>query len=348
MRSRFSKKNSGGGKGGKSDKKDPDKDKEEPPSTDLSKSTTSEPSKSTTNNKTPTKNLGSVSRIRDLDKQTQHGLNRFGDLATQYSDDESSNGDGSFLPVDADTAVNDTNKTSNPYFSSVVADNILYRFDYTDRYGTRHRCLSLVNRAVARMALDSTDESSDDKEIIPDSGATSHMFHSARYFTGDYTRCANSFVVVGDGQRIPVQGYGTARIKIDGKVIVLPNALHVPGLESNLFSATRHGSNGDGCAFIISNGTMHLSFPTFSITRPVPSSGNLRVSLDKMTANDWIFNDFECGLQQMELFDSQVDFLNRVYFGRAVTRAQKKQKLNKLRAKLQQHADETRNAAAEH
>ena len=118
MRSRFLKKNSGGGKGGRNNKKDSDKDKEEPPSTDPSKSTTSEPSKNTTNNKTPTKNLGSVLRVRDLDEQTQHGLNRFGDLATQYSDDESSNGNGSFLPVDADTAVNDTNKTSNPYFSS--------------------------------------------------------------------------------------------------------------------------------------------------------------------------------------------------------------------------------------
>ena len=54
------------------------------------------------------------------------------------------------------------------------------------------------------MVTDSADVNSDKDEIIPDSGATSHMFNSAQYFTGDYTRCANSFVVVGDGQQIPV------------------------------------------------------------------------------------------------------------------------------------------------
>ena len=73
-------------------------------------------------------------------------------------------------------------------------------------------------------------------------------------------------MVMGDGQRIKVAGYGIAKIKIDGHIITLVNALHVPELESNLFSATRHGSNGAGCSFLLSQGLMHLSFPLLSIT----------------------------------------------------------------------------------
>ena len=95
---------------------------------------------------------------------------------------------------------------------------------------------------------------------------------------------------MGDGERVPVRGYGTARIKVDGYVIILKNALHIPELESNLFSATRHGSNGDGCAFLITKGVMSLSFPDFTINQEVPLDGDLRIKLQPLNKTDWHFS----------------------------------------------------------
>ena len=82
-------------------------------------------------------------------------------------------------------------------------------------------------------------------------------------------------MILGDGTCIRVCGYGTTRIKIDGHIIVLENMLHVPNLESNLFSTTCHGSNDDGCSFLLAKGEMHLIFPTFTITRDISVDGDL-------------------------------------------------------------------------
>ena len=51
----------------------------------------------------------------------------------------------------------------------------------------------------------------------------------------DYVTCTNVFVLMGDGSEIPVLGFGTSRMKIDGFVTRLVNSLHVPGLDCDLF-----------------------------------------------------------------------------------------------------------------
>ena len=80
--------------------------------------------------------------------------------------------------------------------------------------------------------------------IVPDSGATSHMRCNHMDFEGDYVTCNDVFVLMGDNSEISVLGYGTFRLKINGHVVRLVNSLHVPDLDVDLFSCTRHALYG--------------------------------------------------------------------------------------------------------
>ena len=51
-------------------------------------------------------------------------------------------------------------------------------------------------------------------EIVPDSGATAHMLILEEFFEGDYQRCTDVSVLMGDGTRVPVHGIGIACISI--------------------------------------------------------------------------------------------------------------------------------------
>ena len=74
-----------------------------------------------------------------------------------------------------------------------------------------------------------------DVEFLPDSGATSDMRKDRSVFEDDYVACNDVFVLMGDGHEIPVLGYGTFRMKIDGYVTRLINSLYVPGLDCDFF-----------------------------------------------------------------------------------------------------------------
>ena len=113
--------------------------------------------------------------------------------------------------------------------------------------------------------------------IIPDSGATSHMRRNRMDFEGDYVLCDNVFVLMGDHSEIPVLGYSTSRVKINGHVVRIVNSLHVPDLDVDLFSCTRHGSNGKGNTFFLGEGKMHLTFPAFTVTNNIPKNGDLKL-----------------------------------------------------------------------
>ena len=88
----------------------------------------------------------------------------------------------------------------------------------------------------------------DDNGIVPDSGSTSHMRKDRLVFEDNYAACNDLFVLMGDGTEIPVLGYGTSRMKIDGHATLLFNSLHVLGLDCDLFSSTRHSMIGKGCS----------------------------------------------------------------------------------------------------
>ena len=65
------------------------------------------------------------------------------------------------------------------------------------------------------------------------------------------------------------------------------NSLHVPGLDSDLFSFTKHGRMDHGHSFLLEGGNMYLSFPKFSIAQAISEDGDLRVPLDPMSGKDW-------------------------------------------------------------
>ena len=126
----------------------------------------------------------------------------------------------------------------------------------------------------------------DNNEIVGDSGVASHMRKNKLVFEDDYVACNNVFVVMGDGAEIPVFGYDTSCMKTDGHVTQLLNSLHVPGLDCNLFSCTRHGMIVKGCSFFLGDGKIYLTFPKFTISYDIPVNGDLRVQLEPLTEED--------------------------------------------------------------
>ena len=155
-------------------------------------------------------------------------------------------------------------------------------------------------------------------------------------FEDNYVTCTNVFVLMGDGSEIPVLGFGTSRMKIDGFVTRLVNSLHVPGLDCDLFSCTRHGRNGRGCSFILIDSQMHLSFPKFTITRDIPINGDLRLTLEPLNDNDWGIPNFICDGtelkdEHLDVFQTRLDMLNQVFKGRVMTRAQRKKNMDALK-----------------
>ena len=135
---------------------------------------------------------------------------------------------------------------------------------------------------------------------------------------------------MGDASRVPVAGYGTGRIKLDGHVVCMENSLHVPSLESSLFSTTKHARNGTGNTFLLSNSQMYLTFPNFSIEQPIPPNGDLRLNLEHLTENDWGIPSYVCNgeendLEHLDNFGHRLFFLNKIFRGRAVTRAKQKE-----------------------
>lgn len=92
---------------------------------------------------------------------------------------------------------------------------------------------------------------------------------------------------MGDASRIAVAGYDICHIKINGNVTHVLKYLHVPDLDSSLFSVTKHGRINYGHSFILVGGNMHLSFQKFPITQPIPKNNDVRVPLQILTNDDW-------------------------------------------------------------
>ena len=143
--------------------------------------------------------------------------------------------------------------------------------------------------------------------------------HKHDFEPGSYVACSDVFVLMGDGSEVPVAGYGVSRIKINGKVVRLENSLHVPTLDSDLLSTTRHACNGKGCTFLLGNSQMHLTFPEFSVISPIPADGDLRLDLEDLTEHDWNLPDFICnGVEEdvtgsLETLERRMKFLNHVF-----------------------------------
>ena len=130
---------------------------------------------------------------------------------------------------------------------------------------------------------------------------------------GNYKKCHDVFILMGDCTPVPVVDHSTARIKLKGHVTCLENCLHVPSLIMSLFFTTKHGRNATGCSFLLVDSKMHLTFPTFSVTCPIPANGDLQLDLEDLTEDDWgipthIYNGKEDDASHLD------DFGNVLYF----------------------------------
>ena len=137
--------------------------------------------------------------------------------------------------VDAKTAVNDVNKDNESDYFCIVINGILKPLDRIASDGTIRKCISVAKHCIyiIRYSTSPDDKTSlvtDNDEIVPDSGVTSHTRKNISVYEDEYVACNNVFVLMGDGTEIPVLGYGTSCMKIDLHVTRLINSLHVPGI----------------------------------------------------------------------------------------------------------------------
>ena len=66
-------------------------------------------------------------------------------------------------------------------------------------------------------------------ECCADSGATDIMLPDYNAFTS-YHKCFHRFALLGDNTKLPILGEGTVVFSLNGKVIMVRDAIHVPGL----------------------------------------------------------------------------------------------------------------------
>ena len=109
-------------------------------------------------------------------------------------------------------------------------------------------------------------------------------------------------------------------LKINGNVTRIINSLHGPGLDSDLFSVTKHERMDHGHFLLLEGGNMHLSFPKFSITQTNSEDGDLRVPLDPMSIEDWniptyVLDGDNCSDDYLNNYKDRIDMLNWIAKG---------------------------------
>ena len=250
--------------------------------------------------------------------------------------------------VDAKTAFNNVNKNNESDYFCILINGILKSLDYIASDGTIKKCISLAKYCINIVRSSTSSDTSsvtNNDEIVPDSGVTLHMRKNISVFENDYVACTNVFVLMGDQIEIPVLGYGTLRMKIDGHVTGLIKNLHVPGLDCDLFSCNQHGRNSKGCSLFLDDSKMYLTFLKFIISYDIPVNGDLRIQLDFLTDEDWeIPNALGEGTpihnQDLDHFGTRLDMVNEILRGRIMTRAQKRIQLDRLKQALDQNTRE--------
>ncbi len=94
--------------------------------------------------------------------------------------------------------------------------------------------------------------------VVADAGAKDHMFPDKPAFIS-YKAVSNLQVCMGNNAFIPILRTGTAIITLNGKRILVRNALHVPGLVIPLYSLCAHLTQ-HGYGFIEANEYWMLVF----------------------------------------------------------------------------------------
>ena len=100
--------------------------------------------------------------------------------------------------------------------------------------------------------------------IIIDSGATHHMWADASAFKS-FTKMDNCYVTLANNHKIPTLGRGTIQLLIDGYILQLHDAYHVPALQFSLYSVKQH-RRYISCSCVFDNKSASFNFPKFQFT----------------------------------------------------------------------------------
>ena len=174
--------------------------------------------------------------------------------------------------------------------------------------------------------------------------------HKEDFKTDSCICCTDAFAIMGDGTEVPVAGCGVSRMKVDGKTMRLPGSLHIPNLDCDPFSSTRHGRLEDGHSFVLSGGKAHSTHPGFTITRDIPNDCDMKVRLETLSNEDWELPNCLCdGGGESDCncnsFEERLAFINRVFdarhSGRHMTRSQRHKMSNKVKSALGTHDEDT-------
>jgi len=104
----------------------------------------------------------------------------------------------------------------------------------------------------------------DDDEACADSGATHIMLPDYSAFPS-YHRVAGRTVTLGDNTQLRIAGIGSAKFSLNGKVILVRGALHVPDLRGPLYSLRKHKSLPGCGTFSHYDVGSYILFPTFAL-----------------------------------------------------------------------------------
>eukprot|EP00804_Cyclotella_cryptica_P002397 CCRYP_004097-RA/>CCRYP_004097-RA protein AED:0.56 eAED:0.30 QI:0/-1/0/1/-1/1/1/0/629 len=169
--------------------------------------------------------------------------NHYADLESDSDDDA-----GCFVPLE-DSHNPKTHSTSYPIASA-------RRTTVSDTF------LTIARKQLRTIKLAIKHE--DEAICCADSGATRHMFPDYNTFIS-YHKCKNKTVKLGDSTELPIMGYGSAKFTLNGHVILVRHALHVPGLTNPLYSLRQHRFMA-GCGFFSHyDSGAFLLFPNFTI-----------------------------------------------------------------------------------
>jgi hypothetical protein len=108
----------------------------------------------------------------------------------------------------------------------------------------------------------SPDPDDQDSDCCADSGATHMMFPDIMAFKS-YRPQKNRTVKLGDNSTLQIAGEGTAVFSLNGQVLTVRNALHVPGLRQPLYSLRKHKTMPGCGTFSHSDVGSFILFPTF-------------------------------------------------------------------------------------
>eukprot|EP00956_Cyclotella_meneghiniana_P005594 scaffold7180_cov50-Cyclotella_meneghiniana.AAC.3 len=195
--------------------------------------------RATSTEKSPAPSYAEAARSADSDKPQR---NYYDELESDSDDNE-----GYFVREEDDKP----NSSSNAYlFQSARRATVSKTFSEIARRELR----------PMKIALKSEDEA----VCCADSGATKHMFPDYNTFIS-YHKCHNKTVRLGDSTELPILGYGSAKFSLNGHVVIVRNALHVPGLTDPLYSLRQHRFM-KGCGFFSHyDSGAFLLFPHFSV-----------------------------------------------------------------------------------